>query len=240
MKPFPIILLILSSVFMNCKKEEDKTDEYLLLLGLASQQGIYDSVECQKHYTMNPVYIPSGSAQKFSSDFKQYKNVWIGDSSVAFSQGFSGFYNPEVTQINAVGGDQLCDYNARFTRSIKTQNPEWIITQTVGGNDFLRQQPDNIIIDTFADYSSRLRERFPNTKFCWVKVHPSTNSYANSARNRLTQIFQTYTKGDKWVNVDACFSDPVTVAQLPDGIHFSEATALCVKNQIQIQCGVSL
>jgi hypothetical protein len=234
MKPLPILFLILFLLLPSCKKEKANND-YLLLLALANQEGIYDSVECQKHYTMNPAYVISGAAQKFSSDFKQYKNIWIGDSSVAYAQTTN-----EITQINAVGGDKLCDYNARFRKSIKTKDPEFIITQTVGGNDFLTQQGDSIIIDTFADYSTRLRNQFPSSKLCWIKVHPTANSYANSAKDRLTPVFQTYTIADKWAVPDNCFSTPPTQAELPDGIHFSVATATCVKNQIQTQCGVSL
>ena len=240
MRTFAKLILLVILIFISCSKDKNKTNDYLVLLALAKQSAIYESADCQKDYTLNPAYTALNLSSKYTSDLKQYKNVWLGDSSVKFSEGFSGFHDPENTQINAVPGDTLCDYVSRFRISIKTEIPQNLIIQTKGGNDFLRQYSDSVIVEAFTELHTKVKARFPNTKICYVEVHRTVNAYANSARLRLTPQFKTISNGAYWVNVDSCFSDPVTTDQLPDGIHFSAVTALCVKNQIQVQCGVQL
>jgi len=232
-----IILLILFSCSAPKNKNHEKE---LAILYLLNSQGIYDSVECQKSYALNPVYTSGGYAQRFSVDTKQYSTVAITDSTWDISRSFAGFYNPETTQMNSVAGDTLCDYNSRFTRSVKTTNPSTILVSTLGGNDFLKGYDDSLIIATFKDFYTRLKSRFSNSNFVFVQVHPTKLTQVNDRNARISPQLKSNSTAVCWVDPASCFSSPVLDSEfLPgDSIHYSQGSATCIKSKIKSVCGV--
>lgn len=237
-------VLILICVFLSCNQpnRDNKNRELLLGLLLINQSGVYDSVECQKHYSLNPIYIGGGYAERFLSDSKQYTNVAITDSTWDISKSFKGFFDPEKTQMNSVSGDTLCDFNSRFRISIKTIKPKNILVSTLGGNDFLRGIEDSIILDTFSDFDKRLRKNFPESNFVYVQVHRTKLSHVNDRVEKVTPKLRSISPNVCWVDPNDCLSNPVLDSEfLPnDSIHYGETVAFCIKSKIKSTCGVSL
>lgn len=236
---FLFILFLLA----NCETRNDHNEKkrnFLITLFVLNQPGIYDSVECQKHYTLNPVYVAGGYAQRLQFDTKQYTNVALTDSTWDISRSFSGFFDQEKTQINSVSGDTLCDFNSRFRRSINTSSPQNLIVSTIGGNDFLRGFDDSIIIDTFLDFNSRLASHFPNSKKVFVQVHRTKLSHVNERVERVTPKLKERSPSVCWVDPNDCFSNPVLDSEfLPnDSIHYAKDPAFCIKAKIKAECGV--
>lgn len=233
-------LIFLLLFLFSCSNQKDKTTDYLLLYGIIDQTKIYDLVDCQKSYTMNEVYISGGYAQRFATDLKQYQNVAITDSTWDISKSFPNFFDSNITQMNSTAGDTLCDFNARFTRSIKTINPINIIVSTVGGNDFLSGKDDSTIISTFNDFNFRLKNHFRNSNIIYIKVHRTFLEHINVDVERVTPELMANSLNACWVEPAPCFSKPVKSSEfLPnDKIHYSESAAFCIKREIKNQCGI--
>lgn len=234
--------LFIALIFLACQPKEKDPVPDLIFLSLLMQQNptIYDSAECQLFYPLNPIYVSAGYAQRFMNDGKQYENVVLGNSTMDISRSFPGFHDPNRTQINAVGGDTLCDFRSRFPYSIRTQSPENIVVSTAGGNDILRNIPLPRIVSTFEDFHSNLRSRFPSSKLSYIEVHPTFVDSANKVRKNLSSQLREISSGSCWVNPDPCFSDPLKDSEMLDAIHYNQSSAFCIRNLLKNQCEVEL
>jgi len=235
-----ILFIVFSSSCQPAKKSPKKID-LLLSLIVIDQTGLYDTVACQKKYNLNAAYVSGGYAERFSVDLKQYENVAITDSTWDISRNFPSFHNSEITQMNSVAGDTLCDFNSRFRRSIKTLNPKTVIVSSIGGNDFLKGFDDQTITETFQDFYIRLVAKFPTSYFVFVQVHRVKLDHINVEVNRVTPQLKLIAPNVCWVDPSSCFSNPVKDSEfLPgDSIHYSQASALCIKEKIKSTCGVT-
>jgi hypothetical protein len=237
-----IAFSLFALLFNLCSQTSDRDKENkLLILGILHYQntGVYDFASCQTNYQLNPAYISGGFAERFITDFKQYKNVFFGDSTASFYSEFPNFLNPNTTQNNATPGDTLCDYRSRFKKSINS-TPENIIVSTLGGNDILRQIPNSIIIETFQDFHKSLTSHFPNSKVSYVEVHPTFIDYANAERKTVASQMRAYSSDACWIDPDVCFSNPLLASEMLDQIHPNQGPAFCIKNLLLNNCGVLL
>ncbi|NCN11244.1 MAG: hypothetical protein GW938_15510 [Leptospira sp.] len=236
-----ILFLFITLLFFTfCSNQDNsKKRERDLLLGLflAQNASVYEQADCQLFYTLNPVYVSGGYAERFISDRNQYLNIIVGDSTIDISHKFEGYFNPNLTQINAVSGDTLCDYRSRIGKSINTSNPSIIITSTIGGNDLLRSIPNERIVETFRDYNSNLQTRFPSTKRIYIEVHPTFVDKANLNRKIISAQMRALSQDACWVDPDPCFSSPLLQSEMLDSIHYAKAPALCIKNLVKTNCG---
>ncbi len=238
------ILFIFFLTFQNIfcfAKESKETDRNLLLLGILynQQYQIYEPANCQLSYQLNSSYVPGGFAERFLSDFKQYENSLLGDSTATIYSTFEGFLDTTNTQNNAVPGDMLCDYRSRFKKSIRIA-PKHIVISTVGGNDLLSKRTNSTIIETFDDLHKSLRSWFPNTKLSYVEVHKTFVEYANLNRKIISSAMRTRSQDACWVDPDVCFSNPLSESEMLDAIHPNKTPAVCIKELLRIQCGVLL
>ncbi|MCW7459564.1 hypothetical protein ND856_14075 [Leptospira bandrabouensis] len=231
---------ILFFLFCSPSSNRDKENN-LLLLGLIhlENSNVYEFATCQTSYQLNPVYVTGGFAEKFITDFKSYETVFFGDSTAAFYSEFPNFLNPATTQINATPGDTLCDYRSRFKKSIRS-TPKNIVISTVGGNDLLKEVPNSLIVETFADFHFSLKSYFPFSKISYIEVHPSFIDHVNKERKSITSQMRVHSPDACWVNPDSCFSNPLLTSEMLDSIHPNQGPAFCIKNLILNQCGVLL
>ncbi|TGL06480.1 SGNH/GDSL hydrolase family protein [Leptospira bouyouniensis] len=239
-KLFSFFLLVF--LFSLCSTPSDKNKENdLLILGiiLFQNDSVYEFASCQTSYQLNQVYVSGGFAERFITDLKPYKNVFLGDSTASFYSEFPNFIDPKTTQNNATPGDTLCDYRSRFKKSIRSI-PENIVISTAGGNDILKKVSNALIIETFVDFHNSLKSHFPHSKITYVEVHRTFVDYANAERKSIAYQMRAHSPDACWIDPDPCFSNPLLASEMLDTIHPNQGPAFCIKNLIWNQCGVLL
>ncbi|WCL51434.1 SGNH/GDSL hydrolase family protein [Leptospira sp. GIMC2001] len=239
MKRFLLVLVLLFIPF--CSQRNEKQDrELLLALFLAQNTSVYDQANCQLYYTLNPVYVAGGYAERYMRDLVQYQGASLTDSTWDIARTFDGFYDPLVHQINSVSGDTLCDYVSRFRKSVRTLDPRYLIFTTVGGNDLLRKIPNARISETFGELASAVKNHFPRAQRIYIHVHPTFNEYANQNRKQIANEIEKADPEGCFVNPDPCFSNPLKESEMLDEIHYGRLPALCIKKLIKDQCKVEI
>jgi len=191
---------------------------------------------------------------KNATDFKEFKNIIIGDSTMQITSTMLNsmvpnlFYNTDQTQLLAITGNKLCDMLAQMS-VIYSKNPKNVIIASAGGNDLLAKATPEYVINMGSLLFLEVRRRFPNARIVFVGVHPSLDSYANANKGATNQGISALVKKDP----NACWYDPMELFGVSegqpakatdmlldsDGAHYKpETIGLALKLKIKLNCGV--
>ena len=234
-----ILLLILTlsfscNQFENRDKEEKKKKQQSLVLGYF--------LGCQFSST-NPLFTDPYYG-RYISDQKQYDKFILGDSTMDIACNTFTGYASSGTGCFPVSGNKIPDFETQLC-VLSTVAPSVIIISTMGGNDLLSQVDDDEVIRRGKSFANALEKKYPNATKVWVKVHATRVDYANAHRGKTNTAISNYvqTLGWKVTDPDSCVgvdSDGRALqSYLLDAIHPNQSTALCIKNKIQSEYGIT-
>lgn len=191
-------------------------------------------------YTAGPQFFGT-----FNSEFRQFQNIVIGDSTMAFSDAFPGFIDHSRTYNYAVPGNTLCDM-VRQWPAIHQNGPSFILVSTAGGNDLLRSVGDSDVIRNGTALADKIRAKWPGSFQCWIGVHPTLVAYANAHKAATNAAIKAHVLSlgfSAWVDPLPVFgvaegSPANPTSLLPgDAVHYNATTAGNLKSAAQASCG---
>ncbi|MCE9500932.1 MAG: SGNH/GDSL hydrolase family protein, partial [Leptospira sp.] len=194
------------------RKSENRVKNNLFLALILAQNIPLDSADCMEYSRpLNSIY-GSGYFQKFRDDSKQYENLFLGDSTIDLASRYEGYYDKNRTQILAVSGNTLCDMNAQMG-VINTKNPKTVLFSTSGGNDLLRQIPNDKITQSGKGLIDKIRSKFPESKIIGISTNPTKVDYANQNKKAVNDNLKNYL-ADRG---NSCFIDVLELFGIPEG-----------------------
>ncbi len=217
------------------------------VLYLASQPGPvqYLASDCtQWSEPLNPAYEKDSNWGSFSTDHNQYTTIIIGDSTMDYSDNYSGFLTPGVQSV-AIGGNTLCDMLTQIP-AINTQSPQHVVVSSAGGNDILRGISRTNMYSSASLLMDALRNRFPDAQITVVDVHPTLLSSVNSEKEVTNPNIKSDVLGRSntcWIETAPIFgvtgSDPAPANLMLDNIHYNSTVSFQIKDALINDCGVA-
>lgn len=217
------------------------------VLYLASQPGPvqYQSSECtQWSEPLNESYEKNSNWGEFSTDYRQYTTVIIGDSTMDYSDNYAGFLTPGVQSV-AIGGNTLCDMITQLP-AINTESPAHVVVSSAGGNEILRGVSRPNMYDSASLLMEALRNRFPDAQITVVDVHPTLLSSVNSEKEITNPEIQNDVLARPntcWIETAPIFgvtgSDPAPAGMMLDNIHYDSTVSFQIKDALINDCGVA-
>lgn len=246
-----IIIMILCILSINCTNiKSDILQKTFNSLALDTK--LLLPTQCRRESgNSNLLFFTPLYSTKFNLDFKNYKTIINGDSTIDVPKFDKGFINSSNTGVYAVSGNTLCDMEEQLSY-IKHRTPEFFITSSAGGNDISRYD-ENHVIRNGKEYLLRSSYRFPIPKKILVLVHPTRSDKGNRIKNITNPVLSDFAKKLGW-----CVVDPAVVMRVDadgrsfkedmfsignatfDDIHYNLDISFKVKQLIKDECGAEL